>query len=63
MATELELRIKHEEALLDVLRLMEARSEKEMRRIAREMQARVQSGMTVEQIAAVKERLAVMMEE
>ena len=59
MATERELKIQQEEKLFDLLKLVEASSEEEMRMIAADLYARAQSGMTVEEIAAVKERLAI----
>ena len=58
MATERELKAAQEAILFDILRLLDAGSEDEMREMLLVMSARAQSGMTVEEVAAVRERVA-----
>jgi len=58
MATERELKTLQEATLYDILRLIEAGSEEERSAMLNSMYARAQSGMTIEEIAAVKERVA-----
>ena len=57
MATERELKTLQEATLYDILRLMQA-SEDERQVLLKHMYERAQSGMTAEEIDAVKERVA-----
>ena len=59
MATERELKTMQEAVLYDILKLMHADNEKEMRALLKDMYARAQSGMTIEEVEAVKYRIAV----
>ena len=57
MPTERELKTQQEAALYDILRLMQAEPD-EREKLLIHMYERAQSGMTAEEIDAVKERVA-----
>ena len=58
MASERELKVWQEEKLFDILRLMKSGNEEEMRGLLRQMFERAQSGMTIDEVEAVRQRVA-----